>query len=86
MMAAAAQEFRPGDRVTWLYETRGNYGIIIPVAGVVLSVGAKRVKIRIAYRTYGTREWRVSERWVAPENLRPREMDVPQVDEVSERV
>lgn len=75
--------FRPGDRVTWMYQTRGNYGLTVPVAGVVMKVGAKLVQIRIAFRTYISREWRVTERWVSPDRLQRRSDHVPQLDDVS---
>src|SRR5690606_25227294 len=70
----------PGARVTWFYEQRGGWGYVIHVAAVVVRIGPKRVLIRAASRRIGG-EWRIVERWVRPDRLRPRDEYVPVVDE-----
>lgn len=71
--------FAPGTRVTWLHEQRGGYGYVVPVAGVVVRTGRKRVLIRVARRVLGG-EWETLERWVDLAKLKPRHEYVPQVD------
>lgn len=58
---------QPGDKLTWLYTPRGGYGYITPVDAEVLKVGSRKVKIRVR-KVSGE----LVERWVSPENLRPR--------------
>lgn len=60
-------EFRPGDRVTYVHESRGGYGFIVNVPAYVVKVAAKRIGIAALHSDRQT--W--LPRWVAPENLRP---------------
>jgi len=68
-----------GDRVNWLRST-GGWGFVTPVAAVVLKIGSKRVKVRVAVAQRGG-TWQVTERWVDPSSLKPRVKHVPEVDE-----
>lgn len=70
-----------GDRVTWS-SARGGYGFVQQIAGVVLRIGPKRVRIRVALRCAG-RGWQPQYRWVSPDTLRPRHQPVPAVDDVA---
>jgi hypothetical protein len=50
-----SESLQPGERVTWLYESRGGYGYITPVPATVVRVTAQRVTIDAALRNAGTR-------------------------------
>lgn len=69
-----------GDRVNWNFSPRGGYGYIIPVAGVVIKVGQKRLQIRVAQKT--AEGWEQSFRWVNPINVSSRDKYVPEVDDL----
>lgn len=68
--------FEAGERVVWLYCTRGGYGYVLPVDATVIRTTAKRVRIE-AKRTDGT----TVVRSVKPENLRR-----PDARDASDRV
>jgi hypothetical protein len=70
--------FRSGDRIWWGYTPRGGYGYGLRAAGVVVSVGRSRVRVRVM-RRYGS-EWREQCKYCKPENLRPRTETVDVVD------
>ena len=60
-----SDSLQPGDRVTWLYESRGGYGYVIPVPATIVRMGGKRVTIA-ALRKDGTTVLR----HVTPDKLR----------------
>ncbi len=41
---------QPGDRMTWLHQTRGGYRYIIPVDAEVVRTTARRVLVRVRLR------------------------------------
>lgn len=59
--------FTPGQKVSWLHETRGGYGYRWWVPATVVKVGPKRVTIDAELEKGGTK--RV---FVKPELLKPR--------------
>jgi len=59
--------FNVGDKVNWIYETRGGYGYTQKIAGVVTKLGREKVQIRMAKRARDT--WGTSERWVSAQKL-----------------
>jgi len=59
--------FAPGEKVTWLCETRGGWGYVWHVPAYVVKITAKRVGIAALYADGET--W--VPRWVKPEKLRP---------------
>jgi hypothetical protein len=61
------QELKIGDEVNWLYEPRGGYGYVTPVAGMVTKIGPQKVQIRVAKRVDS--QWVGVRRWVRPERL-----------------
>jgi hypothetical protein len=58
-------DFKPGDRVTWLQQFSGGYGYMQPVDATVVRVGPKRVLIDAPLKSGGTKQV-----WVKPESLR----------------
>jgi hypothetical protein len=77
--ATMTPELKPDDRVTWRYEPRGGYGSVIPVAGIVRKVTAKRVIIEVVLKVHG--EWVRETKSVLPEKLSPRTRIVPELGE-----
>lgn len=70
--------FRAGDRIWWGYTPRGGYGYRLRAAGVVVSVGRSRVRVRVMRRR--GQDWVRDEKCCRPENLRPRTETVDVVD------
>lgn len=70
-----------GDRVTWNYAAPGSYGYVIPVAGIVRKVTAKRAVIEIARKVGG--EWVKEQKTVALEKLAPRSNPVAELGETN---
>lgn len=58
---------QPGMPVVWIHTPRGGYGFAVPVDVVVVRVGPKRVRIRVALK-----DGQHVERVVKPESLRSR--------------
>jgi hypothetical protein len=50
-----ADTLQSGERVTWLYESRGGYGYVTPVPATVVRVSAQRVTIDAALKNGGSR-------------------------------
>lgn len=59
--------FLIGDAVVWSRLSRGGYGYVVPVNGIVRRIGIKRVKIAVELKTGET-----VERWVNPDHLNHR--------------
>ena len=70
--------FRVGDRIWWCYTGRGGYGYQLRAAGIVLSVGRVKVRVRVMRRSGGI--WVPEFKCCKPENLRPRTEIVDVVD------
>lgn len=73
-----ASGFCAGDRIWWGYTGRGGYGYQLRAAGVVVSVGRSRVRVRVMRRRGGN--WVREDKYCRPENLRPRTEIVDVVD------
>jgi hypothetical protein len=58
---------QPGMTVGWIHNPRGGYGFAVPVDAVIVRVGPRRVRIRVALK-----DGRQVERVVSPESLRSR--------------
>ena len=69
-----------GSKVTWSHTPRGGYGFKTLVAAVVVSLGPKRVQVRVAFRDPLTRSWATRLRWVEPVHLAARTEYVREVD------
>ena len=63
-----ADKVKSGDKVNWLQQHRGGYGYTTPVAGMVISETAKRVRIAV----YNLRTGQIEEKLVHPASLTPR--------------
>lgn len=61
--------------MTW---RRARDGKLIP--GVILSIGPKKARVRIAARWSPTSQWVQAIKYVPPDELLPREEYVPEVD------
>ena len=53
--------------MSWIHNPRGGYGFAMPVDAVIVSVGSKRVRVRVPLK-----DGRHVERVVLPTSLRPR--------------
>lgn len=72
--------FKIGDKVNWIYTPKGGYGYSINIAAIVVEIGSKKIKIRVARQNNG--QWQQVFRWVEPKNLFARINVVPEVDDV----
>ncbi len=72
--------FKIGDKVNWIYTPKGSYGYSINIAAIVVEIGSKKIKIRVARQNNG--QWQQVFRWVEPKNLSARINVVPEVDDV----
>lgn len=60
-------QFQPGDRVNWMMTPPGGYGYTQTIAGIVITVTAKRVRIKVARRQGN--EWIKELKWVKTNKL-----------------
>jgi hypothetical protein len=68
-----------GDRITWAFTPRGGYGFVIPVAGVVKRITAKRATIEVVKKV-GT-DWVRERKSVSLAKIKPRVGTCPELGE-----
>lgn len=78
MVTTPTTNWLPGDRITWLYIHES--GLTSQLAGVVLEVRPREVRVRVGYRQFISRKWKVFEHSVSPTRLIARDTTVPEVD------